>query len=71
MKKVMKARWVYQTKCRKCGHLEDWVLGPVDTFTANNVAVFLSNKIAHPMIDECPECKFIAVHDVLGVRRSD
>lgn len=62
-------RWVYDTRCRRCGDVAEWVIGPPNRFNESMVRdyVFKQEKISR--LDECDLCGHQSILDVIGYRK--
>lgn len=58
----------YETKCRRCGKLHDWVFADKESFniTLSQFITAITDKITYPRSDRCLKCKKQTVQDVVS-----
>lgn len=58
----------YETKCRRCGKLHDWVFADREAFdiTFSQFLKAMMEKITYPTTANCKECKKPTLQDLVA-----
>lgn len=65
-------RWVYDTRCRRCGDVKEWVIGPPSRFNEAMVRDLVCAKTEFSgtiILEMCDLCDHQSIHDIIGYRK--
>lgn len=63
----MRDNWVYETKCRRCGEITEYVFGSKDKIKVNDFSDTMENRLsAHPRDYGCIKCGKMTVQDIVS-----
>jgi len=66
-KRDMRDNWVYETKCRRCGEITEYVFGSKDKIKVNDFSDTMENRLsAHPRDYGCIKCGKMTVQDIVS-----
>lgn len=57
--------WVFETKCRRCGHLSEWFFGSRETIKFESFSYAMMDHIANPRMMNCEKCNRLTVQEVV------
>lgn len=58
--------WEYETKCRRCGTLIDWLFSSVEMTERINFMKAMVSYIQNPRAYKCQKCKKKTVQDLVS-----
>ena len=60
-------KWVYETKCRRCGEIKEYVFGPKDKTKVGDFTKAMENRLAtYPRDYGCIKCSRMTVQDIVS-----
>ena len=58
-------QYIYETKCRRCGTISDWVFGDANRSEFNDFEKCMRDYIEEPRTFDCWDCKKVTVQDLV------
>lgn len=58
--------YTYETKCRRCGSLQEWHFSNKDQITSTQFASAMTDYIQYPRMRQCDTCGKSTVQDVVS-----
>ncbi len=58
--------WEYDTKCRRCGKINEWYFALKDLTTVNEFLKAIDDRINRPRAQRCNKCSRNTIQDVVS-----